>query len=185
MRTIKGMLASKHPEIAEHGRANFGESSYVNAQGKRQPMYRMTAKGLSELTMSFSSSPHHLKIAPRSPPEASALMSALAPIPVQGLNAVGGHTQTENSRCELEPGQRRPDELGCAGGLRHRLIVPNQDARRQPRGRGIQGGTQPARKRAIHCMPVDQFGFAVVQCASQCYVRRSLRLIDALATRCS
>jgi|GEM_PF-6518113 len=54
MRTIKAMLASRHPEIAQHGRANFGESSYINAQGKQQPMYRMTAKGLSELAMSFS-----------------------------------------------------------------------------------------------------------------------------------
>jgi Rha family phage regulatory protein len=54
MRTIKEMQTSSHPEIAEHGRSNFGESSYVNAQGKRQPMYRMTADGLSELAMSFS-----------------------------------------------------------------------------------------------------------------------------------
>lgn len=64
MRTIKGMLASKHPEIAEHGRANFGESSFTDSQGRRQPMYRMTAKGLSELAMGFSGDAHHPKITP-------------------------------------------------------------------------------------------------------------------------
>jgi Rha family phage regulatory protein len=54
LRTIRAMHVSKHPEIAHHARSNFGQSSYVNAQGKTQPMYRMTAKGLSELAMSFS-----------------------------------------------------------------------------------------------------------------------------------
>lgn len=54
MRTIRAMHTSHHPEIAAHARSNFGQSSYVNAQGKTQPMYRMTAKGLSELAMSFS-----------------------------------------------------------------------------------------------------------------------------------
>ena len=54
LQTIERMLHSVHPEIAQHGRLNFQPSSYVNAQGKRQPMYRMTAKGLSELAMSFS-----------------------------------------------------------------------------------------------------------------------------------
>lgn len=54
IRTIKQMIFSDHAEIAKHGRANFGESSYVNAQGKTQPMYRMTADGLSELAMSFT-----------------------------------------------------------------------------------------------------------------------------------
>lgn len=54
MRTIHGMLANVHPEIAAHGRSNFGLSSYVTVQGKTKPMYRMTADGLSELAMSFT-----------------------------------------------------------------------------------------------------------------------------------
>lgn len=54
LRAIAEMRAGTHGEIAEHGLLNFEQSSYVNAQGKRQPMYRMTADGLSELAMSFT-----------------------------------------------------------------------------------------------------------------------------------
>lgn len=54
LRVVSRMLNSEHPEIAEHGLRNFAQSSYINAQGKQQPMYRMTAKGLSELAMGFS-----------------------------------------------------------------------------------------------------------------------------------
>lgn len=54
MRTIKAMVNSRHPEISAHALANFGECTYANANGRREPMYRMTAKGLSELAMSFS-----------------------------------------------------------------------------------------------------------------------------------
>ncbi len=54
MRTIRSMHVSRHPEIAAHALSNFGQSSYANAQGKTQPMYRMTADGLSELAMGFS-----------------------------------------------------------------------------------------------------------------------------------
>lgn len=54
MRTIKSMLGSKHPEISAHAASNFGCGSYEDAQGQRRPMYRMTAKGLSELAMSFT-----------------------------------------------------------------------------------------------------------------------------------
>ena len=54
MRTIRSMHVSSHPEIAAHALSNFGQSSYANAQGKTQPMYRMTADGLSELAMGFS-----------------------------------------------------------------------------------------------------------------------------------
>lgn len=54
MRSIREMRASTHPEIAEHGLLNFEQCSYVNAQGKAQPMFRMTADGLSELAMSFT-----------------------------------------------------------------------------------------------------------------------------------
>jgi Rha family phage regulatory protein len=54
MRTIRAMRSSGHPEIAEHALSNFGQSSFSDSQGKVQPMFRMTAKGLSELAMSFS-----------------------------------------------------------------------------------------------------------------------------------
>ncbi|MBB1651681.1 Rha family transcriptional regulator [Delftia sp. UME58] len=54
LQSIDKMRSSTHPEIAEHGRLNFQPSSYLNAQGKEQPMYKMTAKGLSELGMSFA-----------------------------------------------------------------------------------------------------------------------------------
>jgi len=54
MRTIRAMYVSGHAEIAEHARRNFGPCSYAAPNGKREPMYRMTAKGLSELAMGFS-----------------------------------------------------------------------------------------------------------------------------------
>lgn len=58
LRTIDAMRSSCHPEIAEHYRLNFEPTSFQVA-GPRggvrsEPMYRMTAKGLSELTMGFS-----------------------------------------------------------------------------------------------------------------------------------
>ncbi len=54
LRTIDAMRASKHPEIATHYGLNFEPGSYPDEQGQMRPMYRMTSKGLSELTMSFS-----------------------------------------------------------------------------------------------------------------------------------
>ena len=55
MRSINGMHASQHPEIADHARSNFGLCSYADAgTGRVRPMYRMTADGLSELAMSFT-----------------------------------------------------------------------------------------------------------------------------------
>lgn len=54
MRSIHGMHGSKHPEIRAHAQSNFGLSSYAAGNGRQEPMYRMTAKGLSELAMSFS-----------------------------------------------------------------------------------------------------------------------------------
>ena len=54
MRTIRAMQASVHPEIAAHYQSNFGLVDFVDAKGERRPMYRMTAKGLSELAMGFS-----------------------------------------------------------------------------------------------------------------------------------
>lgn len=54
LRTIRSMLESEHPEIREHAQSNFGLSEYADATGRTLPMYRMTAKGLSELAMGFS-----------------------------------------------------------------------------------------------------------------------------------
>lgn len=58
LRVIDGMLRSKHHEIAEHGRLNFEPTMYSvpgpNGATREEQMYRMTAKGLSELAMSFS-----------------------------------------------------------------------------------------------------------------------------------
>lgn len=54
LRAIENMRASTHPEIAEHYRLNFEPVDFLDAKGERRPMYRMTAKGLSELAMSFS-----------------------------------------------------------------------------------------------------------------------------------
>lgn len=54
LQSIDRMRDSKHPEIAEHHRLNFQPVDFLDAKGERRPMYRMTAKGLSELAMSFS-----------------------------------------------------------------------------------------------------------------------------------
>ncbi len=58
LRAIENMRASTHPEIAEHYRLNFEPTSFEVPGPKGgtrvEPMYRMTAKGLSELAMSFS-----------------------------------------------------------------------------------------------------------------------------------
>jgi len=58
LRTIDAMRASRHPEIAKHYGLNFEPTSFSvsgpNGGVRSEPMYRMTAKGLSELTMSFS-----------------------------------------------------------------------------------------------------------------------------------
>jgi phage regulator Rha-like protein len=40
--------------IADHYRLNFQPVDFIDSKGERRPMYRMTAKGLSELAMSFS-----------------------------------------------------------------------------------------------------------------------------------
>ena len=54
LRTIDSMRSSKHREIAEHARLNFEPSTYKDSTGRDLLMYKMTAKGLSELAMSFS-----------------------------------------------------------------------------------------------------------------------------------
>lgn len=54
LRIINSMRASAHPEIAAHAERNFALSNYIDTTGRTLPMYRMTAKGLSELAMGFS-----------------------------------------------------------------------------------------------------------------------------------
>lgn len=54
MRTIRAMHNSEHAEIRDHALSNFGLCSFRAANGRDEPMYRMTAKGLSELAMSFT-----------------------------------------------------------------------------------------------------------------------------------
>jgi Rha family phage regulatory protein len=54
LQTIDRMLRSGRPLIAEHARLNFQPCAYEGGNGKKEPMFRMTAKGLSELAMSFS-----------------------------------------------------------------------------------------------------------------------------------
>ena len=54
LRAIGNRMRSSRPTISEHYRRNFAPVDFVDAKGERRPMYRMTAKGLSELAMSFS-----------------------------------------------------------------------------------------------------------------------------------
>lgn len=53
LRTIDQMRLSTHPEIAKHYRLNFEPVDFIDKNGDRRPMYRMTQKGLSELAMSL------------------------------------------------------------------------------------------------------------------------------------
>jgi Rha family phage regulatory protein len=54
LQTIDRMMESHRSLIAQHARLNFQPCSYAASNGKLEPMYRMTSKGLSELAMSFS-----------------------------------------------------------------------------------------------------------------------------------
>lgn len=54
LQSIDRMRDSRRPEIAEHYRLNFQPVDFLDAKGERRPMYRMSAKGLSELAMSFA-----------------------------------------------------------------------------------------------------------------------------------
>lgn len=58
LRTIDRMHNSKRHLIAEHARLNFEPTMYTvpgpKGSTRKEPMYKMTAKGLSELAMSFS-----------------------------------------------------------------------------------------------------------------------------------
>lgn len=49
MRAVRGLECS--PDFR---RSNFGESSYVNAQGKPQPMYHISRDGFTMLAMGFT-----------------------------------------------------------------------------------------------------------------------------------
>ena len=53
LRIINAMHKSEHPEVSEHTQRNFALSSYRDTTGRELPMYRMTAKGMTELTMGF------------------------------------------------------------------------------------------------------------------------------------
>lgn len=58
MRTIDRMMRSGRSVIAQHARLNFEPTMYAvpgpKGASRTEPMYRMTAKGMSELAMSFS-----------------------------------------------------------------------------------------------------------------------------------
>ena len=54
LRIIDRMRASKRPLIAEHARLNFEPCFYAGRNGKTEPMYQMTDRGLTELAMGFS-----------------------------------------------------------------------------------------------------------------------------------
>lgn len=54
LRVINGMHKSEHPEVVAHTGRNFALSSYRDSTGREMPMYRMTAKGMTELTMGFT-----------------------------------------------------------------------------------------------------------------------------------
>lgn len=54
LQTIDRMRVSSRTEIAHHAGLNFQPSEYTDSTGRALPMYRMTAKGMSELAMSFS-----------------------------------------------------------------------------------------------------------------------------------
>ena len=54
LQTVDRMMRNAHSEIAQHARLNFQPCTYAASNGKHEPMYRMTAKGLSELAMSFA-----------------------------------------------------------------------------------------------------------------------------------
>ena len=54
LRTVEKMRTSKHPEISTSAELNFEPSTYKDSTGLRLPMFKITAKGFSELAMSFS-----------------------------------------------------------------------------------------------------------------------------------
>jgi len=54
LQSIERMLANPRSLIAEHARLNFQPCSYAGRNGRLEPMYKVTAKGLSELAMGFS-----------------------------------------------------------------------------------------------------------------------------------
>ncbi len=54
LRAVERRVNSCRPRISEHAQRNFALVDFADAKGQRRPMYRMTAKGLSELAMGFT-----------------------------------------------------------------------------------------------------------------------------------
>ena len=54
LRAIRNRLDSCHQVIAHHAWLNFEPIDFIDKNGIRQPMYRMTSDGLTELAMSFT-----------------------------------------------------------------------------------------------------------------------------------
>jgi Rha family phage regulatory protein len=54
LRAIERRFRSGRSVITEHARRNFALGSYADGNRQARPLYRMTAKGLSELAMGFS-----------------------------------------------------------------------------------------------------------------------------------
>ena len=54
LRAIDRRMRSPRPAISDHYRRNFAPVEFLDAKGERRQMYRMTAKGLSELAMGFT-----------------------------------------------------------------------------------------------------------------------------------
>lgn len=97
------MLESKRPRIAEHARSNFGLSSYVNAQGKRQPMYRMTVNGLPAPAILAVVVGARLKIQPSMFCDEGGLAVAIEQLELDGLK-----TEATKSRRTVKPVLARP-----------------------------------------------------------------------------
>lgn len=57
LRSVERMARSSEPVVFDHYQRNFALVEYADAKGQKRPMYRMTAKGLSELAMSFTGEP--------------------------------------------------------------------------------------------------------------------------------
>lgn len=54
LRAVDRRMRSTRDAIRGHAQRNFASGVYPDGNGQMRPMYRMTAKGLSELTMGFS-----------------------------------------------------------------------------------------------------------------------------------
>lgn len=54
LRAIEAKRSSDNPFIAEFARLNFEPRDYTDERGRNWPCFRMTSKGMAELTMGFS-----------------------------------------------------------------------------------------------------------------------------------